>query len=256
MIAEIISVGSELLLGDIVNTNAQYLAQQMAKLGIIVQYQTSVGDNSERVKKAIDIAFERADTVIMTGGLGPTKDDLTKEMLAEYFAKELVWDAEVYQQIKNRMCKYGVTKVSESNKKQAYVPQDCIVLYNEHGTAPGCIIEGDEKTAVLLPGPPKEMQWMFEEYVLDYLRKFSDKMFVSVNIKLEGIGESMAADKIDHLLDNSNPTVAPYAKADGTLLRITASATNQKEALEMIEPILEEIKRILKGNIKEVIMPS
>lgn len=255
MIAEIICVGTEILLGDIVNTNARFLSQELAKTGICVHYQSVVGDNSDRVKSAIDIALKRADMIIMTGGLGPTKDDLTKEMLAEYFNKELVFDERAYEEIKTRMARHGHKTVSESNKKQAYFPQDCIILYNENGTAPGCIIEGKDKRAILLPGPPKEMEAMFEKYLVDYLYNLTDEIFVSVNVKLKNIGESMAADKVERLLDYSNPTVAPYAKPDGVLLRVTAAAASQEEAMSLIEPVLEEIKCILDGCIKEIIMP-
>ncbi|MGI5891327.1 MAG: CinA family nicotinamide mononucleotide deamidase-related protein [Bacillota bacterium] len=255
MIAEIINVGSEILLGDIVNTNAQFLAQQLARLGISVHYQTVVGDNAQRIKKALDIAFSRAQMVIMTGGLGPTKDDLTKEMLAQYFGKELVFDEKAFDDIKNRMKKHGVNQVSSSNKKQAYFPQDAIILYNENGTAPGCIIEDNHKIAVLLPGPPREMQPMFMKYIDPYLSEYTDKSFFSVHIKLQNIGESMAADKINHLLDYSNPTVAPYAKEDGVVLRITAAACNYDEAMTMINPIINEIKAVFTDKIREIIMP-
>lgn len=263
--AEIISVGTELLLGDIVNTNAHYLSQNLAHLGIDLYFQTTVGDNGERLHQALEIAFTRANLVILTGGLGPTKDDLTKETLASYFQKELVLDTKAYEKLEERARLYGLKSVSQSNKKQAYVPQGAIVLYNDNGTAPGFIIEGakqgdDLQTAILLPGPPREMQPMFETYCIPYLKRRSDKVLVSYNIRLKrygtaerkDVGESPVADKITHLLDNKNPTVATYAKEDGVRIRVTATATEKKEALFLINPVIEEIKKCLGDVIEEI----
>lgn len=255
MITEIVCVGTELLLGDIVNTNAQFLAQQLARLGITVHYQTVVGDNAQRIKAALDVAFSRADMVIMTGGLGPTKDDMTKEMLAQYFSKELVFDQKAFADIAARMKKYGVTEISQSNMKQAYFPAGAIILYNENGTAPGCVVEGEGKIAALLPGPPREMEPLFMKYLAPYLSQYTDKGFFSVQIRLQNIGESAAADKVSHLLDLCNPTVAPYAKPGGVLLRITAAAADQSQAMSIMVPVIEEIKSILGEHIAEIIMP-
>ena len=187
--AEIISVGTELLLGDIVNTNAQYLAQNLAHLGIDLYFQTTVGDNGERLHDALSIAFTRANLVILTGGLGPTKDDLTKEIIASYFKKGLVFDKKAFANLEQRVKLYGLNGVSQSNKKQAYVPEGVIVLYNDNGTAPGFIVESTNteqelQTAILLPGPPREMQPMFETYCISYLKERSDKVLVSYNIRL------------------------------------------------------------------------
>lgn len=253
MIAEILCVGTEILLGDIVNTNAQFLSKELAHLGISVHYQTVVGDNSHRIRAALNIGFGRADIIIMTGGLGPTKDDLTKEMLAEYFEKELVFDQKAYDQLEKRLFHFGLTTISESNRKQAFVPENSIILYNDNGTAPGYVIEKDGKTAILLPGPPHEMQPMFKTACALYLNKLADKTIVSVNIKLKGrgedtaenIGESSVADKITNLLDYTNPTVATYAKEDGVLIRVTASSTCREDALAIINPVVEEIKAII-----------
>ena len=183
MIAELISVGTEILLGNIVNTNAQYLSKKLASLGIDVHYQTVVGDNSDRIKNTLDVAFSRGDTVILTGGLGPTKDDMTKEMLISYFHKKPVLDKSALAALEARLKMLNV-EMTEHHKKQAIVPDDSIVLINHNGTAPGVIMEDAGKTAILLPGPPKEMKPMFEEYVVDYLAKRSGKVFVSVNIKM------------------------------------------------------------------------
>lgn len=256
MIAEIICVGTELLLGDIVNTNAQYLAQELAHLGIAVHYQTVVGDNPGRIKSTLNIAFGRADTVITTGGLGPTKDDLTKEIVAEYWHKPLIFDEKAFNMLEERLRKLGVAVVSESNRKQAFVPAGAIVLYNDCGTAPGCIVENNGKAAIVLPGPPKEMKPMFRQCVDLYLARLSDRTFVSVAVKLQGIGESAAADRISDLLDGANPTVAPYAKEDGVTIRVTASAPGHKEAIVLIRPIVAEISERLGGNIVSISAPT
>lgn len=253
MIVEIISVGTELLLGNIVNTNAQFISKELAKLGMECYYQTVVGDNQDRIKSALDVAFSRGDMVILTGGLGPTKDDLTKEMLMDYFHKEVVLDEKAWEMMKERMTRNGFTQFSDSQKKQAYVPKDSIVMYNHNGTAPGCIMENNGKYCMLFPGPPKEMQPMFKEYGVPYLRQFSDKVFVSMDIKMMSrdevsvtiVGEGPCAERLGDLCDNENPTVATYAKEDGCLIRITAAAQNREEALKLIEPILEQCKKAL-----------
>lgn len=250
MITEIISVGTELLMGNIVNTNAQYLANRIAHLGFYSYYQTVVGDNPERIKAALDIAFSRADMVIMTGGLGPTKDDLTKEMLIEYFGKTPTIDEKALAQLEARAKKRGIEKLTDGMKKQAVVPSDAIILYNRHGTAPGCVMENDGKICILLPGPPKEMKPMFEECCEIYLNGKSDRALVSVMIKLHGadrhplsvVGEAPVAERLGEILDGKNPTVATYAKEDGCLVRVTASAKSHEEALALLRPAVEKCK--------------
>lgn len=260
MVAEIISVGTEILLGDIVNTNAQYIAKQLAHKGIDVYYQTVVGDNYDRLKAALTIAFERADIVVMTGGLGPTKDDMTKELAADYFGKKLVFNQQVYDNVERKAYAFGVKNISESIKKQAYVPEDALILHNEWGSAPGIVLAKDGKAAILLPGPPSEMKPLFEECCKLFLNKLSDQVFVSMNIKLKGpgeapgneIGEAPVADKIAAFLDYKNPTVATYAKPDGCIIRVTASASNREEALEKIAPVISGLTDILAPVMKEV----
>lgn len=249
MKAEILAVGTEILLGDIVNTNAYYLSKRLADLGISVFYQTVVGDNSERLFKAYELAFSRADIVIATGGLGPTKDDLTKEIGAEYFGKRLVLHEESYIQIKaffDRMNR----PLSEGNKKQAIMPEGSIVLPNSNGTAPGCIIEENNKILVMLPGPPKEMAPMFEASVVPYLEKFSDRVLVSKVLRVLGLGESAMAEKVEDIIDNQvNPTVAPYAKDNEAILRITSKGNTKVEAEELIIPIEKKIRERLGSNV-------
>ena len=248
MVVEIISVGTELLMGNIVNTNAQHIAQKLAHMGLDAYYQTVVGDNSERLRAALDVAYTRGDCVITTGGLGPTKDDLTKEMLISYFGCMPVEDEEVLRRLEERAAKRGVP-LSESMRKQATVPSGAMVLQNDHGTAPGVIIDKDGRVCIMLPGPPKEMKPMFETACDVYLRKQSDKVFVSMNIKLYSmeeqgfpVGEAQVADRLGALVDGENPTVATYAKEDGCLVRVTAAAKTTEEARALLAPTLAEAK--------------
>ncbi len=245
MIAEILCVGTELLLGDIVNTNAQYLARRLSELGIFVYHQSVIGDNPERLKEAYKLAFSRSDLVITTGGLGPTKDDLTKEVAFEYFGKESVVHKESLKIIEGYFNKLG-KPMSESNKKQAYFPEDAVILPNNNGTAPGCIIDEEGKILITLPGPPKEMKPMFEEAAVPYLLKYQDGILVSKVLRVIGVGESEAADMLSDIIDNqTNPTVAPYAKDGEVTFRITAKSHSEEEGYELIKPIEEKVRKIL-----------
>lgn len=250
MKAEIIAIGTELLLGDIVNTNAQFLAKELATLGIGVYRQTVVGDNEERVLSAFKSAFEYCDIIITTGGLGPTQDDLTKETASKYFNKELELHEESYDFLIKYFEKNG-KKLSENNKKQAYFPKDAIVLKNKNGTAPGCIIKGDNnKAIVVLPGPPREMKPMFKESVLPYLSKLTDEILVSKVLRVCGVGESYMEELVKDLINNqTNPTIAPYAKDVDVVLRITAKAKSEEEGYKLIEPMEKSVREILGDNI-------
>lgn len=246
MRAEILSVGTEILLGDILNTNAQYISRELANLGVNVFYQTVVGDNPDRLKNAYDLALSRADFVITTGGLGPTKDDLTKEIAAEYFQKKLILDQNSLDEIKKFFKKIN-REISDNNIKQAYFPEGAIILENHNGTAPGCIIEENSKIAVLLPGPPKEMVPMFRESVIPYLKKHQEYTLVSKVLRITGLGESKVDSLVGHILERQeNPTVAPYAKDNEAILRITARGKNEEEATELIGPVEREIRDIVK----------
>lgn len=245
MRAEILSVGTELLLGDILNTNAQYIARELANIGVNVFYQTVVGDNPERLKNAYNIAVNRSDIVITTGGLGPTKDDLTKEIAAEYFNKKLILDEKSLEKMMDFFKKINRVP-TENNKKQAYFPEGCIIIENHNGTAPGCIIEDGGKIAALLPGPPKEMKPMFQESIIPYLKKFQDGTLVSKVLRVSGIGESSVDKEIGHIIDRQkNPTVAPYAKDNEVHLRVTAKGKNEEEARKLIIPVEKEIREVL-----------
>lgn len=242
MKAEIITVGTEILLGDIVNTNSQFLAKELASLGVEVYYQGTVGDNEDRLLKSLEESLNRSDIVITTGGLGPTKDDLTKETAAKFFGQELVLHEKSWNKIEVFFNKLGVIP-TENNKKQAYFPNDSIILENNHGTAPGAILKKDKKTIVVLPGPPREMKPMFEESVKPYLKNLSDEILVSKTLRFYGIGESSLEDEImDIIKEQSNPTIAPYAKDSEVTLRVTAKATNEDDAIKLINIVVEKIK--------------
>lgn len=243
---EIISVGTELLLGDILNTDAQFLAVELARLGLCVMHQSTVGDNHDRLLKQISDAAERSDIIILSGGLGPTPDDITKEVACEFFGKELV----LHEESLERMTAYFTGKgleMPETNKKQAMLPEDCVVFNNNNGTAPGLAMEKDSKHILLLPGPPRELKPMFFESAVPYLRQFSDKVIISHNIRTFGIGESAMAEIVSDLLELKNPTVAPYAKDGEALLRVTAMADDEEQAEKLCEPIIADIEKRL-GN--------
>ena len=244
MVAELISVGTELLLGNIVNTNAAFLSREMAALGVSVYYQSTVGDNEDRLINAVKLALDRSDIVILTGGLGPTKDDLTKESVAKALERQLVLDEQSQQAIKEYFEKRKKTEVPENNWKQAMVIEGAKVLANHNGTAPGMIVEVDEKAVILLPGPPKEMIPMVKESVVPYLKSQSEQVFYSAMVKIAGMGESAVAMKIEDLIDGqTNPTIAPYAKIGEVHLRVTASASTTKEAKELVKPVVKELKK-------------
>lgn len=240
--AEILCIGTELLMGDIVNTNAAYIAKELASLGINLYYQSVVGDNPERLRKSLDLAFSRVDTVITTGGLGPTYDDLTKETIAAYFGQKLV----LHQPSYDRLCEYFVRnnrEMTENNKKQAYMPEHCTVLENPNGTAPGCCIEQDGKTLIMLPGPPREMKPMFDHWAVPILTKDHEYTLVSRNLYFFGIGESLLESRLKELMVSSlNPTVAPYAKTGEVMLRVTAKVRDPKEADTVMAPAMEKIR--------------
>ncbi|MBE7013019.1 MAG: competence/damage-inducible protein A [Ruminococcaceae bacterium] len=244
MNAELISVGTELLLGEIVNTNAQYISTQLAVLGISVYYQTTVGDNRDRLLSALSAAFERSDIVILTGGLGPTADDITKEMVADFFGLKLVRDNESEQRIKDYFKRINSNAVP-SNFKQADMPEECIILENNNGTAPGGIIEKDGKIAVFLPGPPSEMKPMFEESVFPFLREKSPERLYSREINTFGIGESKLEEMLKPIMTGqTDPTIAPYAKDSGVMLRLTTKAKTEEEANRRFDPVEEQIRKI------------
>lgn len=237
MTAEIIAVGTELLLGDILNTDAQFLAKELASLGIGLYAQSVVGDNADRLKQAIKTALFRADLVILSGGLGPTDDDITRETAAEVLGKSLIYHEEIYDAIVARIRK----KISESNKRQAMVPEGAIILHNDNGTAPGLYMEENGKTLILLPGPPMELEPMFRDKVVPLLKEKTGVVILSETVRLFGIGESAVGEAVKDLMESENPTVAPYVKDGDVTLRITARAETNDAAHAMILPVKNHI---------------
>ncbi len=252
MNAELISVGTEILLGNIVNTNAAYLSEKMAGLGISVYFETTVGDNEERLTMALESALSRADIIILTGGLGPTADDITKETAAKVLGLPLYEDKNVKAAIEGYFEKRMIGRITDNNWKQAMVPEGAVILYNANGTAPGLILKSKEgdKTVILLPGPSGELKPLFEEQVVPYLEKMTDCVIYSRTIKTFGLGESMLEDAIKDLMENqTNPTIAPYAKTGEVHLRVTAKAADKKEAKKLIQPVCDEILKRFHNNI-------
>lgn len=243
MTVELISVGTELLLGNIVNTNAAYLSEKCADLGLSCFYQSVVGDNEERLTAVLKTAAERSDVVILSGGLGPTEDDLTKEVSAKVMGKELV----VHEPSKQHIIKYFRQRnleLTENNWKQAMMPVGAIVIENENGTAPGVIIEEGGKKVILLPGPPNELVPMFEKSIIPYLTGKDSGLIRSKTVKICGVGESKAEMMIKDMIDGqTNPTIAPYAKNCEVHLRVTAKAADEKEAKKLIKPVVRELKK-------------
>ncbi|MCI8418714.1 MAG: competence/damage-inducible protein A [Lachnospiraceae bacterium] len=245
MTVELISVGTEILLGNIVNTNAAFLSEKCAQLGLSLYYQTVVGDNPERLKGALEQALERSDVVILGGGLGPTQDDLTKEVAAQVFGRVLKEDAHTRQRIEGFFKLWGVKpeEITENNWKQALVPEGAIVVDNDNGTAPGLILEGNQRIAILLPGPPNELIPMFNQKIFPYLHKKQPETIVSEMIKICGLGESKVESMISDLIEaQTNPTVATYAKTGEVHLRVTAKAGDEAEARKLMKPLIRELK--------------
>ncbi len=242
MKAELIAVGTEILLGDIVNTNAQFLSKELASIGIGVYNQEVVGDNEERLFEAFETALSRSDMVITTGGLGPTGDDLTKETACKYFGMKMELHKKSYDELVKYFNKTG-KELTDNNLKQVYFPKEAKVLENPNGTAPGAILEKNNKIIIILPGPPREMKPMYMNQVKKYLEGKGNGIIKSETVRLLGITESMAAQTLKDLMDKGiNPTIAPYAKEEDIIFRITAKADTEEEAVRLIKPVKDSIK--------------
>ena len=242
MVVELICVGTELLLGNIVNTNAAYLSEKCALLGLSMYHQSVVGDNAERLKESLETALNRSDVVILSGGLGPTQDDLTKETAAEVMGIPLKEDPHSRERIEEYFKNSQYKVITDNNWKQALVPEGAIVLDNENGTAPGIIMEKNGKSVILLPGPPGELIPMCEGKVYDYLNKLQPEIIYSTMVRICGLGESFVENEIRDLIDNqTNPTIATYAKIGQVDLRVTAKAASEKEAAKLAKPMLKEL---------------
>ncbi len=244
--AELIAVGTELLLGNIANTDAQTLSRELSALGINVYYHTVVGDNPERLKKAVEIAKTRADLIITTGGLGPTCDDLTKNVLAEAFGKKLVYNPEAARRMEayfQKLHPESGRTMTENNYQQAYLPEGCTPFQNDRGTAPGCGFEADGIWVLMLPGPPSECGPMFRSRAVPYLAGLADGAIVNRSLRIFGMGESAVEFQLrDQMNAMKNPTLAPYAKEGEVELRITAKAPDPAAAQALIAPVEEELR--------------
>ncbi len=246
-VCEILSVGTEILLGDILDTNSRFLSRKLAEMGISVLHRTSVGDNHERLAEAVSTALDRSDIVIATGGLGPTPDDITAEVCCRVFGFSLEENKEVADKIRGYFSRRGI-EMPLNNLKQALVPAGGAVFENRNGTAPGMGMKKDGKCLILMPGPPFEMQPMFEESVVPFIEEYRSCTIVSHEVRTMGIGESAMAEICSDLLESANPTVAPYCKPGEALLRVTAKAETAEKADELCAPVIEEIRSRL-GNV-------
>ncbi len=250
MVVELISVGTELLLGNIVNTNAAYLSEQCALLGLSMYHQSVVGDNEERLAETMRTALVRSDVVILSGGLGPTKDDLTKEVAAQVMEMPLKEDEHSRKRIEEYFKNSQTRVITDNNWKQAQAPEGSIVVDNDNGTAPGLILEKDGKAMILLPGPPNEMRPMFEKSIFPYLNKLQPELIRSCMVKICGLGESYVETQIADMIEaQTNPTIAPYAKIGEVHLRITAKASSEKEARKLMKPVVKELRNRFGDNI-------
>ncbi len=250
MIVELICVGTEILLGNIVNTNASYLAKKCALLGLSLYYQTVVGDNEERLAQTLEHAMKRSDIIILSGGLGPTKDDLTKETVAKVLGLSLREDKHTRKRIEEYFKNSHVKIITDNNWKQALVPEGAIVVDNKNGTAPGLIMKDGKTSVILLPGPPNELVPMFEQDIFPYLNKLQPEIICSSMVKICGLGESYVETQIaDLIAEQSNPTIAPYAKTGEVHLRVTAKASDEKEAKKLMKPMIKELKNRFGSNI-------
>lgn len=244
MKVELISVGTELLLGNIVNTNARYLSEKCAVMGLSVYYQTTVGDNRERLSEVIRTALGRTDLVILCGGLGPTEDDLTKEVCAEVMGLSLSEDQSVRAALEAWYAGRNVTDIPKSNWKQALVPEGAVLFENHNGSAPGLAVEKDGKTAILLPGPPGELIPLMDGSVCAYLQSRQSEAIRSQMVKLCGFGESKVEEMLLDLIDGqTNPTIATYAKTKEVHIRVTARAADEDEAKKLLKPVVKEIRK-------------
>ena len=245
--AEILCVGTELLLGDIVNTNAAFLSKRLASLGIAVYHQTVVGDHPDRLRVALEDAFAghgrpAADLVILSGGLGPTYDDLTKETVASYFGREMYLHEESLTAIRQFFTRTGRV-MTPNNEKQAMMPEGCVVFPNHYGTAPALAVGDATRTAIMLPGPPAELIPLFNELAVPFLRNHTEGVLISRNVHIMGLGESTVESILhDLMVSSENPTVAPYCKSGEVRLRVTARAKDEAEAASMCDGTVELIR--------------
>ena len=254
--AEILAVGTEILLGDIVNSDAAEVSRALASLGIDVCWHSAVGDNPARLREAVEIAGSRADILITTGGLGPTYDDLTKETLAAAFGLPLVFHPAEAEKIRTFFASIG-REMTENNLRQAWLPEGCTPFFNHNGTAPGCGFTARGMRVAMLPGPPRELKKMIETGLIPWLRQFGEGVLLSHDIRVFGLGESaveaMLHDRMESLV---NPTLAPYVGTGEVRLRITAKAADEAEAEALAAPVIREVRDRLGDLVYAVDEPS
>ncbi len=256
MVAEIFCIGTELLIGDIVNTNAAYISKKLSEQGFDVLYHSVCGDNGERLQKSLMLAFSRSDLVVTTGGLGPTYDDITLEKCAQALGVECEMNEAVADSIRDYFARTGRT-MTDNNLKQALLPKGAKIFMNNYGTAPGICVEKDGKVLVMLPGPPREMKPMLDEQVLTYLRKYSSKVLVSSNVNIFGMGESSVEALLADLMKTSkNPTLAPYVNDGEVRVRVTASGKDENEARALVNECVEKVKTAVGAHVYDVDSPS
>lgn len=249
MKAEIITVGTELLLGEITDTNSAYLASELPHLGLDLHFISTVGDNQKRIIETLKLAWQRSDIIIVTGGLGPTQDDVTREAIAEFLGEQITIDGELVKRFEELFRRYGM-EMPQSNIRQAAVIPSARIIPNPRGTAPGWWIEKDNRIIVTMPGPPGEMQLMWTREVLPRLRQIaSGHVIVSRTIKTFGLTEAEVDERVSRFLPSTNPTLATYAKRDGIYLRITAKAATEDEARNLIRQREADIREIIGGYI-------
>lgn len=249
--AEIISIGSELLLGQIVDTNSAWMSDRLSGLGVNLYYQSTVGDNFDRMHEVIDNALDRSDLVITGGGIGPTQDDITRDVVAKVTKRKLIKNQRLVNELENRFHKRGLILTS-NNERQAYIPEGSIIVDNPNGTAPSFIVEDDRGIVICLPGVPFEMKWLFDNKLIPYItEKFNlSETIIYRVLKMSGIGESNVDDKIGYLIaGSSNPTVGVLAHPGQVDVRIAAKAKNLNEANKLIDPVENEIRELLGQHI-------
>ena len=248
MRAEIVSIGTEIMLGEIVDTNAAFIASRLPELGIDLLFVTQVGDNPGRLHEVLSRAWERSDYVFTTGGLGPTEDDLTREAVAGVLGEELVVDPEQRRILEARFSQRGRTLI-ERNIKQAWLIPSARAIANPRGTAPGWWVERDGRVIAIMPGPPAEMTHMWEQEVAPELERRADSILVSNTLKTAGLGESLVDQMLAPLLSTTNPSIGIYARRDGVHVRIAAKAPTREEAWHLIHPVADEARAILGGHV-------
>ena len=246
MVAELIAVGTELLLGNIANTDAQMISEKLSAMGITVHHHTVVGDNPQRLTEALETARQRADIIITTGGLGPTYDDLTKQTICKTFGRELELHEDILEEIRSWFQTKMGREMPENNIQQALLPTGSTIFDNPVGTAPGCAFEENGVHVLMLPGPPFECRYMFENRAAKYLEKLTDGVIVSHEIKIFGMGESSVEEALrEPMTKLTNPTLAPYAKLNECMVRATAKAETREAAEKMLAPLVEQVRETL-----------